>query len=143
MTSNELVEMSKHVNNDDLFKIEAGSKTPEVILNFKDGTGSIVGLSLPENAITIYQKVIDEIERFKNSENDIITINLNFKYINSSSSKSLYMVFRVLKKLDLYNKSIVANWTYDGDDESVEDVVEVITADLDITMNLIIEEDED
>jgi hypothetical protein len=93
--------------------IDATKGTPKIQF-CPDGELFIEGRSLPEDPTGFYAPVHEWIKKCK-TEN----INLHFKldYMNTSSSKELYLFFTFLKE-NKNIKHINVNWHYEeGDDE--------------------------
>lgn len=93
--------------------IAATRKTPEV--DFKlNGELKISGNSYPENTNEFYNPVINWLEEFLFSTTDLITINIDLKYINTSSTRS---VLNIITKVQALSKSkIQVAWMYEVED---------------------------
>ena len=102
----------------DLF-IEATNVTPKVKIDSSLGSISFMGKASPENAIDFFYPIINNIMRLFPAATNPITVDLAFRYFNTSSSKCLFDFFRALKKLQLAGKSISVNWYYEEDDEDM------------------------
>ncbi len=92
------------------------NSTPHVSFNIT-GRLSIEGRSLPENAELFFKPLQNWLI---NLSVDTVTFDFNLEYFNSSSSKK---ILDLLKILDANNhvKSIQINWHYEeGDDDSLE-----------------------
>lgn len=93
--------------------IAATRKTPEV--DFKlNGELKISGNSYPENTNEFYNPVINWLEEFLFSTTELITINIDLKYINTSSTRS---VLNIITKVQALSKSkIQVAWMYEVED---------------------------
>ncbi|MBN2348820.1 MAG: DUF1987 domain-containing protein [Bacteroidales bacterium] len=92
------------------------SSTPEV--NFDvSGHLSLTGKSLPENSTRFYQPLKVWLESYNG---DAIIFNVKLEYFNSSSSKELFELLKVL--IEHYrDKNCTVNWYYEeGDDDTFE-----------------------
>lgn len=87
--------------------------TPKI--NFhQDGTLFIEGRSLPEDPIKFYKPLHEWV---KNCTVENINLQIKIEYLNTSSSKELYLFFCHLKE-NKNIKEIKVNWHYEeGDDE--------------------------
>ena len=77
-------------------------------------------------------------EYFETSVQDITTINLQIRYLNSSSSKLIFDFFDILEQ---YNEqyTIKINWIYEEDDDSSLEVGEEYQEDYeDLDISLIV-----
>lgn len=96
--------------------IEHTKSTPRI--DFRtDGLLKIEGRSLPEDANSFYQPVFQWLNGFS-SEN--VTINVNLEYCNTSSSKQILTILKMLSG-NPSNKHIKVNWYYEeGDLDTLE-----------------------
>lgn len=98
-------------------EINASAETPEVMFDKSSGVLRISGRSLPEDAFSFYQPIIDWTEAYLRA-NPIQQIELNFQldYFNSSSGRYL---LELLSKLEAHGKAslIKINWFAEEDDE--------------------------
>lgn len=100
-------------------KIQKSNQTPEILL--ETGLIDISGRSIPEDPVAFYKPVMDWLLKYSKSAPPYTKINLRFEYINTSSSKALHNILKVLNdgfddshKMDLY-------WYYEvGDDDMFE-----------------------
>ena len=102
-------------------EIKASAETPEVMFDESSGVLRINGRSLPEDAFSFYQPIIDWLEAYLRA-NTIQKVELNFQldYFNSSSGRYL---LELLSKLETYGKAsmIKINWFAEEDDELMID----------------------
>jgi Domain of unknown function (DUF1987). len=104
-------------------KIQSAIDTPEVIFDPQSLFFSISGISHPENAKEFYTRILiwlDEFfERNQQTTLGVVTMELSFRYINSSSYKYLR---EILRKLTVFHKKgfqIEVVWKYQTDDEDL------------------------
>ena len=92
--------------------IEATPSTPTIRFDM-NGRLLIQGRSLPENVMSFYNPLIDWARELKA---ETTKLDINLEYSNSSSSKKL---LEILKILDANNaiKELIVNWHYESDDE--------------------------
>jgi len=95
------------------------SKSPYISL--EKGLFQFSGRSMPEDAKRIFKPVIDWLRLYHPGNEHKTTINFNFDYLDTSSSKC---VFDILKVLDGYYEKgheIIINWYYEeGDDDMLD-----------------------
>jgi hypothetical protein len=91
---------------------EPTTSTPAVKF-ITDGRLLLEGRSLPENVTKFYAPLI-EWGRMLIAE--VVKMDINLEYLNSSSSKK---ILELLKALDTNNniKELIINWHYESDDE--------------------------
>jgi len=110
--------------------IEATKVTPMVRIDSAAGHISFTGKASPENAIQFFYPIINNIMELFPAATNPITVDLAFRYFNTSSSKCLFDFFRALKKLQSSGKDIHVNWYYEEDDEDMletgEDFAEML-----------------
>lgn len=109
------------------FEIKKTSNTPAVYFN-KCGILKIAGRSLPEDTITWYDKLKESMRLFIGG-NKSIEISIELEYINSSSSKALLEVLRLLVDNGV-DMSVI--WYYEEDDEDILELGEFYEEDLGI-----------
>jgi hypothetical protein len=100
---------------EDLF-VQGTDSLPTI--SFKtNGELKITGRALPEDAITFFRPVLDWLRSFSAEE---INIEFNLDYFNTSVSKQLLDMFKIIEN-NPDNKVIKIKWMYeDGDDEMLE-----------------------
>jgi len=104
--------MEKYINN-------KTSKSPYI--NLEEGLFTFSGRSIPEDAKKIYRPVIDWIKAYSPSSANKTTINFNFDYLDTSSSKCVFDILKTLE--DLFDKGheLSINWYYEeGDDDMLD-----------------------
>lgn len=117
--------------------IEPTRVTPLVNFDPDKGLLEIKGRSSPENSILFYQKIIDGLDEFAQSDREKLQANFSFEYFNTSSSKCLFDVFKRLSKLDELGKKLVINWYYEEDDEDMMEAGEDYADLLDLEFNFL------
>lgn len=89
-----------------------------------NGSLNITGSSYMENAIEFYDTLLDWLDEFMETEQDI-HINIFLEYFNTSSSKSLNNLFIMLDEYYADGVNVKANWYYkEGDIDSLAEGVE-------------------
>ena len=119
--------------------IEPGKYIPGVCFNSETNTFDIKGDSYPENTLAFYKPVFSWLETYLGElENQEITINMEPRYFNSSSSQILMDIFDILEKEASSGRGITINWICDPENEIImefgEDFQEELNA---VQFNLI------
>lgn len=87
-------------------------------ISFKtSGELKMTGRALPEDASGFFEPVLDWLKDFSSDE---VNIEINLDYFNTSVSKKLLDIFRLIDR-NPDNKTINLKWMYEeGDDEMLE-----------------------
>ncbi|HBI80855.1 MAG TPA: hypothetical protein DDY04_02655 [Bacteroidales bacterium] len=104
-------------------RIEAEIDSPEIYFNPETRVFSISGISHPENAKEFYQQVLDWLDEYyehmKTQNPSKIVVDLNFRYINSTSYKYLRDVLRKISSFRSVNFDVEVIWNYYEEDEEL------------------------
>jgi len=111
-------------------KIEATQYTPEIDFNSQSSVLSIVGKSYPENTFEYYKPIVNWIEEYLKTINDeLLRVNLDLEYLNSSSLKAYFDLFDLLEIAHDEGKNIQIKWIYDEENDISEETGEDFIAD--------------
>ncbi len=121
--------------------VEPSRVTPLISFDPEEGILEMRGRSSPENAIQFYQKVIENLSLYAQSDQGDFTANFAFEYFNTSSSKCLFDVFKRLVRIRESGKELTINWFYEEDDEDMMEAGEDYSDLLDLEFNFIEIED--
>ena len=58
-------------------------------------------------------------DKYVESHNGNITVNLAFEYFNTSSSKCIFNLLRKLDGINQLGKRVIVNWYYENDDDDM------------------------
>ncbi|HOC35767.1 MAG TPA: DUF1987 domain-containing protein [Tenuifilaceae bacterium] len=107
----------------DSLYIEAEIDSPEVYFDPETKIFSISGISHPENAKEFYQVIMEWVDEFyeymKNKKPCKIIVDMNFKYINSSSYKYLRELLIKMANFKNSHFDIEVVWNYQEEDEDL------------------------
>lgn len=117
-------------------------KSPNLFyIHFDPNKGylQISGKSTSENPKINYEEVMTMVEKYVLKPAPQTTISLDIEYANSSSSRYLLNIFRMMEEIHLDNKTkVTINWFYEEDDEVIlglgEDMESLIDVPFNITM---------
>ncbi len=98
--------------------IKAGKTTPEINFNFQSGVLFISGESYPENSKEFYAEVFAWLKSFIELKRKL-NFNIKFTYFNTSSSKIILDIIRLLNEYCINDGDVVLNWHYEEDDEDI------------------------
>ena len=101
--------------------IEGEFKCPSIDFNPSSGLLKIVGRSIPENPVKLYQTLEDWIAEFIKTDPKEVILFVYLDYLNTHSTECLLIL---MKRLEIYLKESGHNvkviWNFDEDDEDME-----------------------
>lgn len=116
---------------------------PEVKLNAQTGVCEISGESYLEDTDEFYNNIINWLETYISEVKKSLTFNFKLTYFNTSSSRSILNVLRVLKKYEDDGGNVIVNWYYPEDDDSIAEEAEDYMKDTGLKINMFAFEPED
>lgn len=124
--------------------IEPTPVTPYVKVDSQGSHIVFSGKSSPANSLHFYHPLMNKINSLFASTEKPITIDLSFRYFNTSSSKCLFDLFKMFRNLQRQGKTLVINWYYEEDDDDMMETGEDYADLLNLDFNYIeVEEIED
>lgn len=104
------------------YRLEGTPKSPQVDFNAETGVISISGRSIPENAREFYRPMIDWLEAYALNPKSETIIDVCLEYFNTSSSKTLFDLFKSAEDMHAQGRSkVVVKWKYENDDWEMRD----------------------
>ncbi|OFX27518.1 MAG: hypothetical protein A2041_03735 [Bacteroidetes bacterium GWA2_31_9b] len=94
--------------------IKETEKTPSIALS-TNGVLKIEGRSIPEDAAKFFKPILDWTREFTASE---IRIDIKLEYFNTSSSKFILEMLRIIEG-NPNNNNVIVNWFYEEGDLDV------------------------
>lgn len=95
------------------------------------------GRSIPENSIEFYKPLNDWIDEYANSPQSQTVVDIKLEYFNTSSSKCILDLFKLLEKLNEKSTQVKINWFYEVDDEDMAEAGEDYQAIIDLPFEMI------
>lgn len=107
-------------------RLSETSKTPKVFLDHLLGKYIVSGRSLPEDAVGFYHQVTIWLHQFSESYHFDKEARFEFEleYFNTSSSKCLLDIFKIIARMHKDGKPVKIIWRFDIDDEDMEETGE-------------------
>jgi len=108
--------------------IDKTNTTPEVILDPEKKIYKISGESRPSDVREFYDQIITWLIDFRQEftkTNDLkepVNFCFNLEYFNSSSSKLILDICKILSSLKLAGFNVTINWCYDPEDIDMREV---------------------
>jgi hypothetical protein len=90
--------------------------TPEMQMDPVSGYMQITGTSIPENSEEVYRPVLDWIRKYEEAPARQTLLDIRLDYFNTSSSKFLLEIIRVLKRIQDNQHEVKLRWFYYEDD---------------------------
>ncbi|MEQ9405769.1 MAG: DUF1987 domain-containing protein [Cyclobacteriaceae bacterium] len=119
---------------------EATRTTPGIDLDMDSGFVKLFGRSSPENSVQFYAPLLDAL-RTPNPNLTRLEMDFRLEYFNTSSSKCLYDIFKLLKRIETEGIELSINWYYEPMDEDMFEAGEDFSELLDLEFNFIEQED--
>lgn len=110
-------------------QIEKTPKSPQITVNFDNGTIEIFGRSIMENAKEFYEPLTEEwIEEYLAAPKNKTVVTVNLEYYNTASSVWIFQFVKKLSQLCTMELELIINWYYSDDDvfEAGEDIQQLL-----------------
>ncbi len=101
------------------YRVEATDFSPEVILDPKNNTFEISGISRPENANEFYEPIVNWLDKYIDNPNKLTEFKFRFDYFNTSSLKFFLMILSKCKEIKDSDAELTIMWYHDAEDESM------------------------
>jgi hypothetical protein len=113
--------------------------TPESLgVSLKSGKLEFSGRSIPEDPMKLFAPILEWIEEYIKNPPDSTSVNLNFEYINTSSSKHILNILEVLNRgYDKNTDNMKITWSYEIGDDDMYELGKFIESMIDIPMDYI------
>ncbi len=94
-------------------------KTPSVRFDPEEGSLIIKGRSISEDSFKFYNPLIEWVDEYKKTPNDVTKVSIQLEYFNSSSAKRLYSFLKRVTMLSDASHKVEILWHFDKDDEDM------------------------
>lgn len=119
-------------------------KIPTVSFDPETGIFELKGSSIPENAGAIYEPIIELLKEYKENPKDTTIFNVELAYFNTSSSKWILNILRLLKEIKTkQKKELQINWYYEPEDDEMLEAADDYESILRIPINKVEIKEED
>lgn len=105
----------------DPYKVNGTSQYPTIVLDKAAGRFEFAGNSLPEDAKSFYDPIIQWVENYAQAPNAETVVRFKMVYYNTPSSKLLFQVLKRFEKIALQGGKISVIWAYGEDDVDIKD----------------------
>jgi len=114
-------------------------KTPEVLFDTAAGSLEMAGCSIHENAEGFFRPLLARMEESVREPAPRTTVKLTLSYFNSSSSKYILDLLKLLDEVHVSGSgSVRMEWYYDADDLDMKEAGQDYKALLDMPVELVI-----
>lgn len=104
------------------FHLAATEKTPEVLFDAQQGCLELKGCSIHENAEGFFRPLLERMEAYIRRPAPQTIAKFTLSYFNSSSSKYMLDLLRLLDEVHLARRgTVVLEWHYDQEDLDMEE----------------------
>ena len=117
--------------------LEGSPKTPTVNFNSEKGVLELKGRSIPEDSVTFYKPINEWIENYGKQPQSETTVDIKLEYFNTSSSKCILDIFKLLEKINGNGTNISVNWYFEEDDEDMQEAGEDYETIIDLPFKLV------
>ncbi|MEQ9297388.1 MAG: DUF1987 domain-containing protein [Cyclobacteriaceae bacterium] len=111
---------------------EATRNTPYVYFDQSNGILRIVGKSSPESSLGFYEPILDRLSAMTNE----ITVDFELVYFNTSSTKCIFSMLKILEGLYKKGAKVSVKWAYEEDDDDMLEVGEDFQDMVDLPLTL-------
>jgi len=112
--------------------LDASQRTPLVAFDFAGGRFLMKGEIYPEDASSFFAPLLESLHSHISQPGRAPDITFDFEliYFNSSSAKGLMNIFRMLEEAAETGATVVVNWHYQEDDDTILEAGEDFAEDL-------------
>jgi hypothetical protein len=103
----------------EVINIQGTDDTPNVTLDKDNGKFEISGRSLPEDVNMFYQPIMDWIDEYSESPNDITEFNFKLEYFNTASSKIILDILLKFEEILDNGSDVKIKWHYHEEEEDM------------------------
>src|SRR5258708_2023425 len=94
---------------------------PTINFDFDNGVLEITGRCVPENSREFFKPLFEALDTYAAVAKPVTNVSIQLEYFNTSSSKEILDVFRVLKKINANGSAVTIFWRYDEEDEEMRE----------------------
>ncbi len=105
-----------------IYELAGTKKTPYIKFDKNIGTLEIKGCSLHSDAVGFYDDLKLHIEEYIKNPANVTQLNFQIEYMNTSSSKVVFMIITMFEKIHDMGKNIEFNWYVEEDDPDMLEI---------------------
>ena len=119
-----------------IYHLKQTGQTPEIEFNIANGEITISGKSYPENVHDTFDDLLRHIENYNEKPCNPTTINFNWQYYNTATSKMIVKILLALKKDE---NNLKVNWFCKTEFSMMIEKGELIKEVMGLDMDIILE----
>lgn len=100
---------------------EGTALIPTINFDFDKGVLEISGRCVPENSREFFKPLFEALDNYTEVAKPVTNVSIQLEYFNTSSSKEILDVFRVLAKINKNGSVVTIFWRYDEEDEEMRE----------------------
>ena len=93
--------------------------TPYVLFESEKGELVSKGKSLPDDANTFYNPIIQWVEEYAVKPQPKTIVNIHFAYFNTVSSKNILEIFKKISQIKVAGFDVEIHWIYESEEEDM------------------------
>jgi len=103
----------------EVINIQGTDDTPNVILDKENGKFEISGRSLPEDVNVFYEPIMNWIDGYSESPNELTEFNFKLEYFNTASSKIILDILLKFEEIVEGGNNVKILWCYHEEEEDM------------------------
>jgi hypothetical protein len=120
------------------YSVTARDISPEIQLDPVSGYMHLTGTSIPENSEEVYRPVLNWLKAYAAKPANKTNMDVRLDYFNTSSSKFLMEILRLLKQIKESGHPVGIRWFYYEDDpdmlEAGQDFMDIVGMDMEMVI---------
>jgi hypothetical protein len=120
------------------YSVSARDISPEIQLDSVSGYMHLTGTSIPENSEEVYRPVLNWLKSYATKPAGKSNLDVRLDYFNTSSSKFLMEILRLLKQIKDAGHEVTIRWFYYEDDpdmlEAGQDFMDIVGMDMEMVI---------
>lgn len=120
------------------YSVSAKDISPEIQLDPITGYLLISGTSIPENSEEVYRPILNWLKSYAAKPAAKTSLDIRLDYFNTSSSKFLMEILRILKQIRENGHDVLIRWFYYEDDpdmlEAGQDFMDIVGMNLEMVI---------
>lgn len=105
----------------EIIKIVGTDDRPDIILDKNKNVFEFSGRSLPEDAKSFYQPILEWLDKYAQSPNEKTEVNFRLDYFNTASIRMILEILHKFEDIYMEGYSVKILWHYVHDDEYMEE----------------------
>ncbi len=102
-------------------KYKGTNQYPEIILDKAAGRFEFSGNSLPEDAKTFYEPILQWLDEYMINANPTTVVRFKMIYYNTPSSKLIFQILKKFEKVFNMGKVVKVVWEYNEEDTDIKE----------------------